>query len=92
MKINKEKELFSKYEVSNVFCESIARSFGGNISMLDANYILWRVLDGEWIGKRSVCTYDFLACWIEHTDRVNVKIWWCGIDANYSEIFRRCQR
>ena len=75
-------------KISNIFGEAIVRAIGG--SMLDANNVYWKYIDGKWIGKRSVWTYDFRACWLEDTTIDNVKSWWCGgKDADYKEIFYR---
>jgi hypothetical protein len=73
---------------SNIFCEGIVKTYGG--WMLDENNIVWKLIDEEWIGKRSVWTFDFRACWLEDTTIDNVKTWWCGGKyANYEEIFYR---
>lgn len=77
--------------VSNTIGEAIVRGFP-NIkgSMLDANNIVWKVIDGKWIGKRSVWTFDRRACWLEDTTLENVKSWWCGGEnADYKEVFYR---
>lgn len=61
-----------------------------NASVLDENNIVWKWVDNEMIGKRSVWTQDHRACWLEETTPANVKSWWCGgPDADYNEIFRR---
>jgi hypothetical protein len=58
--------------------------------LLDENKISWKWVDGEWIGKRSVWTKDWRACWLEETTPEDVKSWWCGgPDVDYTEIFRR---
>ena len=73
---------------SNIFGEVVARIVGG--SLLDANNFVWKIVDGKWIGKRSVYTYDLRSCWLEETTENNVRSWWCGgRDANYTEIFYR---
>lgn len=72
---------------SNIFGEMIARTYG--YSMLDGNNVLWKLIEGKWIGKRSVWTFENRACWVEDTTMDNVKSWWCGKDANYTEIFYR---
>ena len=72
----------------NIFCESIVRAIGGCV--LDSNNILWKLIDGKWIGKRSVWTYDFRSCWLEDTSVENVKTWWAGgVNADYNEVFMR---
>ena len=73
-------------KITNTFGEALARSF--TCSMLDSNNIIWKLVNDKWIGKRSVWTYDFRACWLEDTTIENVKSWWCGgKDADYTEIF-----
>lgn len=71
----------------NVLAESLISVFGGRY--LDGNNISWKIVDGEFIGKRSVWTFDFRACWLEETNIDNVKTWWCGKEADYSETFKR---
>jgi hypothetical protein len=86
-------EVNSEGEVTQETISSISNSIGSVISkhynsrMLDVNKISWRWVNGEWIGKRSVWTYDFKACWLEETTKENVKSWWCGEEADYTEIF-----
>lgn len=71
---------------TNVFCESAVRAIGG--CMLDANNILWKLVDGKWVGKRSVFTKDLRASWLEDTKVEDVKSWWCGgRDTDYTQIF-----
>jgi hypothetical protein len=73
---------------SNVFSECIIRIYGGEF--LDKNNILWKVVNGQWIGKRSVWTKDWRACWLEDTEIDNIESWWSGSkDADYNEIFYR---
>lgn len=72
-------EIIGLYETSGIV--------GGCI--LDHNNIEWKLVEGKWIGKRSVWTFDFRACWLEDTTIENVKSWWCGKDADYTEIFYR---
>lgn len=75
-------------KISNTIGEVIVRNIGG--SLLDANNILWKIVDGKWVGKRSVWTYDFRACWIEDTSVENISSYWCGgKDADYAEVFYR---
>ena len=69
-------------QVAQLIC-----SFNPKLSFLDSNNIVWKFVDNQWIGKRSVWTFDFRTCWLEDTTPENVKSWWCGKDANYSEIF-----
>jgi len=73
-------------DVSTEYAKVIAKNL--NAPFLDSNNILWKTHNSEWIGKRSVWTFDFRACWLEDTDISNVKSWWCGKDADYNEIFR----
>lgn len=75
---------------SNMIGEAGARSNDNKGCFLDGDNFVWKVINGEWIGKRSVWTFDFRACWLEDTVLENVKSWWCGgIDADYLEIFKR---
>lgn len=61
-----------------------------NASYLDSNNIVWKMIKGEWIGKRSVWTLDWRACWLEDTLSDNVKSWWCGGEnADYTEVFKK---
>lgn len=75
-------------KISNMFGEAIIKANGG--TMLDCDHIVWKIIDGKWIGKRSVWTFDFRGCWLEDTTIGNVKSWWCGgKDADYNEVFLR---
>ena len=78
-------------EISKHIRTSVSRALievtGGQI--LDENNIVWRNVNGEFIGKRSVWTFDNRGCWLEHTTIDNVKTWWCGKDADYTEIFKK---
>ena len=59
-------------------------------TFLDSNNIVWKWIDGEWIGKRSVYTFDLRVCWLEDTTIDNVRSFWCGgKDADYNEIFKK---
>jgi hypothetical protein len=71
--------------ITNQFSEIVIRETKG--TFLDGNNILWKIIDGKWIGKRSVWTYDFRVCWIEDTNTENIKSWWCGKDNDYLEKF-----
>lgn len=75
---------------ANSLSEAIVRLAKNNADLLDNNNFVWKVIDGEWVGKRSVWTFDNTACWLEETTPENVKSWWCGgIDADYKECFYR---
>ncbi len=75
---------------TNVFGEIISKTLDGKCSFLDKNNILWKLINNEWIGKRSVWTKEFRTCWLEDTAIDNVKSWWCGGKyANYTEVFKR---
>ena len=75
---------------SNVVGELINKILGGKCCFLDKNNIVWKLINDEWIGKRSVWTKDWRSCWIEDTTIDNVKTWWCGgKDADYTEVFKR---
>jgi hypothetical protein len=73
----------------NAIAEVLVGITGGRY--VDVNKIAWKLVNDKWIGKRSVWTYDFRACWLEDTTIENVKSWWCGEDADYSETFTRKQ-
>lgn len=60
---------------SNVVGEFICKTLDEKASFLDKNNIVWKVVNGEWIGKRSVWTFDFRSCWLEDTIIENVKSW-----------------
>ena len=78
---------------SNFIGEIISKELDGKSLFLDKNNIVWKIVNGEWIGKRSVLTLDFRSCWLEDTIIDNVKSWWCGgKDADYTEIFKRTNR
>ena len=75
---------------SNVFGEVLSRSLDGNCCFLDKYKVIWKLINNEWIGKRSVWTFDFRSCWLEDTTVENVKSWWCGgKHADYKEVFKR---
>lgn len=74
---------------SNVIGEVLVRGFNGKACMLDKNNIVWKIVDGVWMGKRSVWTFDFRSCWLEYTSIENIKSWPCGKDSDYSEIIRK---
>lgn len=60
----------------------------GKGCILDGDNILWKLVDGKFIGKRSVWTSDNKAAWIEDTNSENISNYWCGgKDADYTEIF-----
>jgi hypothetical protein len=72
---------------TNDLCKELIK--GTKYRFLDKNNISWRWVDSEWIGKRSVWTFDFRACWLEETTLENVKKWWCGKESDYNEIFKK---
>tara|TARA_R110000868_G_scaffold100230_1_gene275724 strand:+ start:455 stop:682 length:228 start_codon:yes stop_codon:yes gene_type:complete len=69
--------------------ENLIRRFGENASFLDKDKILWKIINNEWIGKRSVWTVDWEACWLEDITLEDIKSWWCGKDSDYNEIFTK---
>lgn len=72
-------------DLTSIICKEFENS-----SFLDSKNIVWKHINGEWIGKRSVWTFDFRACWLEETEISNVKSWWCGgKELDYNEIFIR---
>lgn len=74
--------------INNILAESIVGVIGKGW-YLDKNNICWKVIDGKWIGKRSVWTFDYRVCWLEETTIDNISSFWCGIDSDYNEIFTR---
>ena len=75
-------------EFSNKIGEITVRYFSDlKVSMLDGNNLVWKIVDGIWIGKRSVYTFDRRALWLEDTTVDNIKSWWCGQNADYLEKF-----
>lgn len=73
---------------SHIIGETIIKAFPEiKGSMLDADNILWRFIDGKFIGKRSVQLNNKKVCWLEDTQPENVKNWSCGRNADYSQIF-----
>jgi hypothetical protein len=64
-------------------------SLNNTYSFADKNNIVWKIIDGKMIGKRSVWTLDWRSCWLEDTTKENVKTWWCGQDSDYNEIFTK---
>lgn len=75
---------------SNFIGEYFARVCGSQF--LDNKNILWKLIEEEWIGKRSVFTHDCKACWIEDTSKENIRSWWCGEHEDYTEVFRKDKR
>lgn len=64
-----------------------------NGSFLDVNNIQWKLVEGKWIGMRSVYCKDLTCKWLsEVQDRSVIRNWWCGEDADYNEIFERDDR
>lgn len=76
-------------DASNAIGEAFSRKLYGKCAFLDQNNLIWQLKDGEWIGKRSVFTKDFKSVWLEETTIDNIRSWWCGKDADYTEIFKR---
>ncbi len=64
-----------------IFWEKIGMSF------LNSDNVLFKPINGEFIGKRSVWTKDRRAAWLENTDPENIKTYWCGKDADYTQTF-----
>lgn len=65
---------------------AITKVLGG--CFLDKNYILYKWINGEFIGKRSIQTMSLRAVWIEDLKGETIKSWWCGKGSNYTEIFK----
>lgn len=78
---------------TNVVGELISKELKGKCCFLDGNNVLWKLVDNEWIGKRSVYTFQLRACWLEDAKPEDIRDWWCGgKDADYSEIFKRTKQ
>ena len=71
---------------SNNFSKVICKVYGG--CFLDEKNILWKWVNDEWIGKRSVYTNDLKAKWIEEVEEKEIRSYWCGVNSNYKEIFK----
>lgn len=78
-----------KPTISNVLGQAFVSVLEEKACYLDADHIRWQIEDGKWIGKRAVYTTDRRAVWLENTAPENVKLWWHGKDADYSEEFYR---
>lgn len=74
---------------NNLLAELFIRTTGIESCFLDSSKILWKIVNGQWIGKRSVWTFDFRACWLEDTTIQNVKSWWHTENSDYTEIFKK---
>lgn len=74
--------------MENLIFKKIERNFKKS-QLLDKNNILWKFINNEWIGKRSVYTKDLRSCWLEDTTEENIRTYWCGgKNANYKETFK----
>lgn len=71
----------------NNYSNIVSKTINRKISLLDRNNILWKCVNDKWIGKRSVWTKDWRVCWLEDSSIDNVKSWWCGENADYTEVF-----
>lgn len=60
-----------------------------NPAILDGKDILWKFINGKWVGKRSVFTRENSVEWLENTTPEKIKWWTCGVDADYNETFNR---
>ncbi len=60
--------------------------------LLDSDNILYKKINDEWIGKRSVWTFNYRSCWLEDTTQDNIKTFWCGKGSDYNEIFKLNER
>lgn len=76
-------------KLSNTIGQAFVMVFGESASFLDSDNILWKMVEDNWIGKRSVWTKDYRAVWIEETEKENIEKYWCGKESNYSEVFTR---
>lgn len=70
--------------VVDCFIQSTIKDGG---SLLDSNYISWKFVNSEMIGKRCVSWNDgFRIGWLEDSEG-EIKKWLCGKDADYDEVF-----
>lgn len=72
---------------STIVAEAFIRVMGG--MFLDENNIIWKIINGELIGKRSVWTHDNRGVWLEDLGDSKIKREWCGENSDYDEIFRK---
>lgn len=54
---------------------------------LHSSLILWKNIDGKWVGKRVVQTNTLRNVWLEDVKpHEDIKNWWHGENADYGEL------
>ena len=73
--------------INNVIAEVITNELGG--CFLDNKNILWKTIDGGWVGKRGIYLKSLRAVWKEEIkDNDEIYVIWHGENADYKEEFR----
>ena len=76
--------------INNIFAEDLCRhNQKSKPSYLDSNNVLWKVVNGVWVGKRSVQTKDLAVSWVDDINIEEIKKFLCGKYADYKEEFFR---
>lgn len=81
--------------VGKLSIKQIAKSIGAK-NYVDKNWIGWKLIDNEWVGKRCVSAKQgFRVCWLEDVPKDEiVHKYLCGEDADYDEVIysnkRKC--
>lgn len=76
-------------EISKAIATTLIESVGGGFCYLNIDEILYKSVDGEWIGKRCVTNFKFQSKWKEEVADEDVEYWHKdGKDADYKEIFK----
>lgn len=58
-----------------------------SVSYLDKNNILWKIVNGEKIGKRAVYMKNLSCLWLSDVDDITqIRSYMCGEHADYNEI------
>lgn len=56
-------------------------------TFLHSSLILWKLIGGEWVGKRVVQTNTLRNVWLEDVQpHEDIKNWWHGQEADYGEL------
>lgn len=70
-----------------ILLESIVATTNRYPRFLDKNWISWKRIEGQWIGKRCVSwNGGFRYGWLEEVEG-EVHKYLCGDDADYEELF-----
>ena len=74
--------------IYNIIAECITKEVGGCFH--DDKNILWKNINGEWIGKRGIYLKSLRVVWKEQiTENDEIYVMWHGEEADYEEEFRR---